>query len=255
MADAIGKDLAIFDEAKRNQSRRQFESWEMEVHDRIQSEVLRQINERSYQRINETRRKHYQDFLDITNVKPALFLDTIIESEYDPLVPNRDCIQVRPGVVNDPVKRTLTKRFEENGGGDGSGGGSNRRITTLNGLRSMLATSSISGSGSGSGSGLVNPRTQLPFAVTREVLDTREWATGKIESTPHGIFSKMMNKQRPNDGEREKSQTYDSHIHLDHYNVQKGKEVLLKEYPKGKRTFHKPERNPISHDFPDVDGK
>ena len=31
-----------------------------------------------------------------------------------------------------------------------------------------------------------------PRPKTREVLDIREWATGKIEDTPHGFFAKMM---------------------------------------------------------------
>lgn len=36
----------------------------------------------------------YSKFLDITNKKPNIFRDTIIESEYDPLEPNRRALKV-----------------------------------------------------------------------------------------------------------------------------------------------------------------
>jgi hypothetical protein len=242
LADSVGRDLLIFDEAKKNQSRRQFEEWEMSVHDRIQSEILRQINQKSYEKINEDRRKYYQDFLDTTNKKSALFLDTIIESEYDPLEPNRHSIKVKPGRIEDPIKLTLTKQFQESQGS--SSGSPSAHDHSIASVRTMVASSSSSSTSSG----LVNPRTNLPFSVTRSMLDTREWATGKIESTPHGIFSKMMNSAHDSSSSSSKGKTYASSIHLDHYNVIRGKDILMQEVPKGKRVFPKEERNPISHE-------
>ncbi|KAF1788345.1 hypothetical protein GQ600_19905 [Phytophthora cactorum] len=63
-------------------------------------------------------------------------------------------------------------------------------------------------------------------------LDVKLWSKGEFESTPYGYFHKMMNSTASSDG----SKTYASHVKLDHYNIEKGPEVLRQELPKGKRT-------------------
>ena len=71
-----------------------------------------------------------------------------------------------------------------------------------------------------------------PRPKTREVLDIREWATGKIEDTPHGFFAKMMDATPRAPGEKKTSKTYDSKVSFDHYDVQKS---LDGEFPRGKK--------------------
>ena len=64
------------------------------------------------------------------------------------------------------------------------------------------------------------------------MLDIREWATGKIEDTPHGFFAKMMDATPRAPGEKKTSKTYDSKVPFDHYDVQKS---LDGEFPRGKK--------------------
>jgi len=235
LANEIGKTLAITDEANHNKNRRQFEEWESNVHDRIQSEILNQINSRSYQEINQGRCDDFQKFLDISNAKASLFRDIIIESEYDPLEPNRRSIKARTGLLKDPVKKSLQKAKDE----------SNMVTTTsssnqpppssssdpLSSIRHTLNLSKTRQSGLSS-----------TEAVTREVLNVEEWATGKIESTPHGVFSKMMSQEPPD----EPNNTYTSDLPFDHYKIARGMEVVMGELPKGKRVFAIKDSNPIS---------
>lgn len=63
--------------------------------------------------LNRRRCKAYQDFIDQTNKKPSIFRDIIIESEYDPLELNRNCIKIRTPYLKDPVKRALQRTEEE----------------------------------------------------------------------------------------------------------------------------------------------
>jgi hypothetical protein len=132
-----------------------------------------------------------QKFLDTTNRKTCIFRDIIIESEYDPFEPNRRSIKAHTGRLKDPVKMLLQKRQDELG---------------------TLAT------------------TAADEAVGREILDVTQWATGKIEATPHGMFSKMMDSTCP-----KQTQTYKSNVIFDHYSIPRGREVLDKEFPRGKR--------------------
>jgi hypothetical protein len=48
-------------------------------------------------------------------------------------------------------------------------------------------------------------------------LDTKLWASGIFESTPYGYFNKMMESKISEVG----AKTLHSHIHLDHYNIEK----------------------------------
>ena len=159
------------------------------------------------------RRREFQKFLDTTNAKGAIFRDIIIESEYDPLEPNRNCIKVDTTGLRDPVKRMLDKHHEE--------------------------TSALDAEPGGDG-GAARRRPRRPRAKTREVLDICEWGAGKIESTPHGYFAKLMDEAKPPAGDKGKSKTFESNIPFDHYNVSVGSAATDKEFPVGKRTHHVP---------------
>jgi hypothetical protein len=64
----------------------------------------------SFEEISRRRRNDFQEFLDTTNKKGAIFRDIIIESEYDPLRANRQAIRIRVPKLNDPMKKAQLKR-------------------------------------------------------------------------------------------------------------------------------------------------
>lgn len=203
LAEQVRVKLDLQESADKNKVKRQFEEWNQNVYGKIQGMIADDLNSREYKQINARRRREFQQFLDTTNSKGAIFRDIIIESEYDPLQSNRECIKVAHGRLHDPTSRVIDKHYEESG---------------------ML-------------SGAVKP----PAPHARETLEITLWGTGKIESTPHGFFAKIM-KQNKNPGAmdaaavKQESKTWTSHIPFDHYNVAKGKAVTDQEFPVGKRT-------------------
>jgi hypothetical protein len=86
-----------------------------------------------------------------------MFLDIILESEYDPLESNRKGIKLKTKHLNDPTTRDIYKTRCED----------------------KL-------------SGKTRPDTHMSG---RETLDILQWGKGNIEATPHGFFSKMMDGQ------------------------------------------------------------
>jgi len=156
LVDEIEKDMTLKDMNELNKQRRKFEDWNTNVYGKIHGDITRQLNERPYQEVNVNRRRDFQQFLDATNTKGALFRDIIIPEEYDPLAPNRRCIRAQPKTIDDPVKRVLARRDEE------------ERM-------------------------LEGPKPQVPLGRKSD-LKLEHWASGKIEATPHGFFARMMAK-------------------------------------------------------------
>lgn len=154
--DSVDKSLSLHDEAARNKTRRQFEDWNTVVHGRIQSDISSQLDSKPYKDLNREKNRDYQKFLNITNKKAAIFRDIIIESEYDPLEPNRRAIKAKPGKLNDPTLHILQKTIDESTMLDPDFAKKSRRIGG------------------------------------KDTLPTEMWASGKIEATPHGRFGKMM---------------------------------------------------------------
>ena len=154
--DTIDKSLSLHDEAARNKTRRQFEDWNSAVHAKIQSDISTQLDAKPYKDLNREKNRDYQKFLNITNKKAAIFRDIIIESEYDPLEPNRRAIKAKPGKMNDPTLHILQKTIDE----------------------SALLDPDFGKKGKVGGG--------------KDTLPVEMWASGKIEATPHGRFGKMM---------------------------------------------------------------
>jgi hypothetical protein len=154
--DSVDKSLSLHDEAARNKTRRQFEDWNTVVHAKIQSDISAQLEAKPYKDLNKEKNRDYQNFLNITNKKAAIFRDIIIESEYDPLEPNRRAIKSKPGKLNDPTLHILQKTIDENSMLDPDFAKKSRKIGG------------------------------------KDTLPTEMWASGKIEATPHGRFGKMM---------------------------------------------------------------
>lgn len=197
LLDSLGAAADLQDAADRTKSRKQFEEWNKNVFGQIQCKINAQLDSTDSRTLNARKREEYQQFLNTSNTKAAIFRDIIIESEYDPLEPNRHCIKVDGRQLHDPCSRVLEKTREENG---------------------MLAG-------------------ELPSKAPklRETLDVLHWGTGKIEATPHGFFAKIMKEEgKPKDSQT--SKTWNSSIPFDHYDVRTGKTVVDREFPKGKRT-------------------
>jgi hypothetical protein len=193
--DKIGTWLDNHDKAHMVKVKKQYELWNENVYGEIARTIEEKLEAKPYKEILDSRLEHFDKFLEVTNTKGSVFRDIIIESEYDPLEPNRNAIKGNTKRLKDPIKRPIQRTLEEKG---------------------IFRKEAL---------------------VTRETLDVLEWATGRIEATPHGFFAKMMNdsNRKPN---ANKLASMDSKITncLDQYNVAKGKEVLDKEFPRGKKT-------------------
>lgn len=202
--DELDRVLGIADEAERSKKLKQFQEWNTHVHDLIQGRIDTALEQITSKEINERRRADLQKFLTATNTKVAIFRDIIIESEYDPLEPNRRSIKARVTQLCDPCSRVLDKRVEENAllsAGEGVSGGT-------------------------------------PLA--REILDVELWEAQRIKDTPHGFFAKMMNRENNKSKTGCKtatSKTYQSSLKMDDYNIDRGRDIVTKEFPKGKKTY------------------
>ena len=154
--DVVDKEISLHDEAESNKVKRQFGEWNTNVHGRIQDNISHKLNSKDYKQMLKEKNDDYQKFLDITNKKSAIFRDIIIESEYDPLEPNRRAIKARTGKLKDPTLHILQKTVDE----------------------MVMLDPDYGKSGENRGG--------------KYTLPTEMWASGKIEATPHGRFGKMM---------------------------------------------------------------
>ncbi|CAB1107316.1 unnamed protein product [Ectocarpus sp. CCAP 1310/34] len=195
--------LGIADEAQRGKTLKQYQEWDANVHGAIQGRIDKVLDKMSSKDINERRRGDLDKFLTTTNTKAAVFRDIIIESEYDPLEPNRRAVKAKVGHLRDPCSRVLDKRAQENG---------------------LLADEGVGGAG----------------AMLRESFDVIQWEERKVHDTPHGFFAKMMGREAARNkmgGASTTSKTYRSTIKMDDYNVDRGRDIVTKEFPKGKKTY------------------
>lgn len=194
--DSIDKTLKVHEENCRSKSRRQFEEWNTNIHGKIQSIINEKLNSTDSKELNKVKNTDFKKFLEVVNKKGALYRDIIIESEYDPLEPNRRAIKAAPGKLKDPTMTAIQMFEDEN---------------------SMLDPEASKKSKSRRG------KYTLPVEL---------WASGKLEATPHGRFSKMMGAQAGS------NRKMDSKVVFDDYNYETGKNILNSEMPKGKRQSH-----------------
>ena len=87
--------------------------------------------------------------------KTSLFLDVVIEEEYDPFESNRHDVKLRIPKIMDPTKKAAQRRAEED---------AIKRAVTM------------------------NPENLKSVPNGRPTLDVKKWATGVVEATPHGHF-------------------------------------------------------------------
>ena len=152
--DSVDRELNLVNETKRTKARRQFEDWNQNVHGSIQRNILKKINAIDKKELHNRKLESYEQFLNITNRKPAIFRDIIIESEYDPLEANRMSIHATTKRLKDPLNIDVQKQEDELG---------------------MLGLT-LDSDGHNRSDRLAPPH----------------WAKGKIEATPYGMFASMM---------------------------------------------------------------
>ena len=194
--DVVDKNISLHEEAELNKVKRQFGEWNSNVHGRIQDQVSTKLNAKDYKKMLKEKNADYQKFLDITNKKSAIFRDIIIESEYDPLEPNRRAIKASTGKLKDPTRHILQKTIDE----------------------MVMLDPDYGKSGVNQGG--------------KYTLPTEMWAAGKIEATPHGRFGKMMASAN---NEEKRKRAPRSKVVFDEYDFPQGKGATDSEMPRGKR--------------------
>lgn len=231
----IDKQLNLFHETNHNKQRHQYEDWNTNVHGKIQQEISKKVDSLNDKELNERKGADYNKFLAITNRKPAIFLDIIIESEYDPLEPNTKAIDIMTNRLKDSTHVSQQKYEDENRmlGNDNST--SNSSNTMNNTSTDGNVTNSLTNIGN------KKPKKNIFKTKTKEVLPIEQWASGKIEGTPYGSFAKLMTKNKTTEGNGNTvtngnpNKMKKGGVVFDHYDFPKGKEALEAEMPKGKR--------------------
>lgn len=121
---------------------------------------MEKISELDPVTLHKTKVEDYNKFLDITNRKANIYNDIIIESEYDPLEPNRRAIKVQlDKSYRDPTHFDTLKREEE---------------------KSML----------------IPGYKRTKEVLGKHTLPVQMWAADKIASTSFGFSSSRMPTQR-----------------------------------------------------------
>lgn len=196
--DEVDKDLSLVDETRLTKTRRQFEDWNQNVHGKIVGKIAKEVGSMEKKALHEQKNLYYNKFLEITNRKPAIFRDIIIEAEYDPLEVNRASIRAKTSRLKDPLNIDFQKMESEN---------------------AMLPPKPGGEAGK--------------KELCRDSLPAPLWASGKIEATPFGMFSSLMDDgHKPNELSTKRTK---STVAFDDFVFPLGKAAVDAEMPKGKR--------------------
>lgn len=201
--DNVDRDLNLVNETKRTKTRRQFEDWNQNVHGAIQKNILTKLNGMKSSELHQRKLESYEQFLSITNRKPAIFRDIIIESEYDPLETNRKSIKAKTQMLKDPLNIDKQKAQAE--------------------------------------MGMIGLSLEDDGHIRSDRLAVPQWAKGKIEATPYGMFATMMDD---GDAKKEEDKNRKSNVVFDDFNYPKGKAAVDKEMPPPKPRTRKVYANP-----------
>lgn len=154
------------------------------------------MNTLNSRQLNHTKNQDYQKYLNITNRKAAIFRDTIIEGEYDPLEVNRRSIHIKMPILKDPTNIYTQKKTME------------LAILDIDHLLDMKKP-----------------------VYCKYTLPTHLWLAGKIESTPYGLA-----RARTNIGVSAiNSARHKSKVEFDHFDYPIGAASVDAERPRGKR--------------------
>ena len=190
------KKLRLHDKEQQLKKQRMHTEWMEQVYQPIDNNVKNAVKRLQESGIHEVRQKEYQNYLDAVALKGRLFLDEVDEAEYNPYVPNAHVPRVKTKVV-DPTKQVFTKAKEE---------------------MSMVP-----------GGGEAPSHRSKPG---RYMLEVTKWGSGKIESTPHGHFAKMLDSDE-HGRELPKNAATSRTLkpgYVNHYKIPMGKAVMDKEW-------------------------
>jgi hypothetical protein len=194
--DGIDRSMSTHEETMQHRKRQQFEQWNKNVFGEIQSQVVDVIGKIDSRELNRLKNEDYQKYLDITNRKSAIFRDTIIEGEYDPLEVNRRAPKLNLPILKDPTNVYAQKKAVE---------------------AAMLDVDHL--------------LTKKQPVYGKYTLPTELWAAGKIEATPFGVTRARTGAT----GSAMNAMTHRSKIQFDHFDFPRGKQALDAEMPLGKR--------------------
>jgi len=208
--EVVDQELDLLDEAKRLKTRRVFEDWNTNVHGSIVKNIAKQIDSMDPKQLHKQKLADYGKFLHVSNIKPSIFRDIIIETEYDPLEVNRRAIKAKVPLLKDPLNIDKQKSDAEEA--------------------------------------LVEPsKRKVERRGGKDTLDVKLWAKEKIVGTPYGIFAKLMEdsskKSIDDDHDSENNAKAAaaprplSNVHFDHFSFPTGSAGIVavnKELPRGK---------------------
>lgn len=164
-----GHHLQLIESEKMNRKKLLLREWNEKVYEPIMEGVRAHAEQLRQSGIHHRRRKEYQNFIEVVNVKGGVFLDEVDEAEYDPGVMNRTAGRVTVHGIEDPTIRTLQRHHEE----------------VMMNPADMHATSPVKRTTLPGG---------LPHAKGKSTLDIKVWGKGQIEATPHGHFAAMHDR-------------------------------------------------------------
>ena len=125
--------------------------WEEAVYKPINEQIKEQNDEKAFARRKRDQRKMYEKYLETDKSKHGVYLDIVIEKDYDPFAHKKDALKYSKKAINDPVKRDLQRYDDE---------------------LAMLDKDDPRRAAKGKADKL-----------GRETLDIKHW--GRLESTPH----------------------------------------------------------------------
>jgi|TARA_B110000208_G_scaffold159464_1_gene194118 hypothetical protein len=194
--------LELQQEKELQKSAQMYSTWQRQVYFPVQDAIIDQLDKIDPRELNERKCGAYQGYLDAANSKNGggLYLDTIVESDYNPLATRQEHTLRTYVAVRDPLKRILTKDREE---------------------KTLLA-----------GGARMHSR-----ARQREVLDIRVWHEGKIQATPHGHFADFVAVKAENVHDALAREMQKSSVQQDHFNVRVGHLSSFGEQLPGKRMY------------------
>eukprot|EP00940_MAST-03C_sp_MAST-3C-sp2_P002486 g2486.t1 len=194
MVDSVDRYIALHEDNKHLKLEKMHGQWNENIFKKIQSAIDRGLVSMKQRDIDGIKRKCFQEFLDASNSKGALFLDTILD-DYDPFKMKQSMPKMeKVSTLHDPSRRVLDKHLEE---------------------EALVSNARTLEDG--------DPK-------TREILQIHHWADGKIQATPHGHFNHMMDKEPSKEHKMTKSRVPFEHYDIyrgkcDEY--PKGKRVFL----------------------------
>lgn len=191
----INNNIKTIDLAKQQKYRRQFDDWNKNIHGQIQKRISKSLNNMNSKTLHKLKYDDYNKFLETSNRKANIFRDIIIESEYDPLEPNRRAIKVQLDKnIRDPTFLDQEKLKEE--------------------------------------SAMLNPNIKISLkSKLKQTLDPKLWASDKIKSVGFGFTD--PSKPYVNTV-KELHPLAKSSVVFDDYDFPIGPEALKNEMPRGK---------------------